>query len=52
MDIFYEMSGRGERQSAEFFSHPKMAARYPATTIGAPLGQGRHFFDQTLQWNG
>ena len=52
MDIFYEMTGRGERQSPEFFSHPKMAERYPATAIGAALAQGRHFFDETLRWNG
>jgi S-adenosylmethionine synthetase len=52
IDIFYEMSGRGERQNPEFFSHPKMAARYPATAIGAALAQGRHFFDETLRWNG
>jgi len=30
IDIFYRMSGKGERQSPEFFSHPKMAARYAA----------------------
>jgi S-adenosylmethionine synthetase len=52
IDIFYEMSGRGERQGPEFFSHPKMAARYPAAAIGAALAQGRHFFDETLRWNG
>lgn len=52
IDIFYEMSGRGERQSPEFFSHPKMAARYPATVIGAALAQGRHFLDAELPWNG
>jgi S-adenosylmethionine synthetase len=52
IDIFYEMSGRGERQSPEFFSHPKMAVRYPATAIGAALAQGRHFVDEKLRWNG
>jgi hypothetical protein len=25
-----------------------MAARYPATAIGAALAQGRHFFDEAL----
>jgi hypothetical protein len=51
LDIFYEMSGKGERQRPEFFNHPEMAARYPATAIGAALAQGRHFFD-ALRWNG
>ena len=41
-----------ERQSPEFFSHPNMAARYPATPIGAALAQGRHFVDVKLRWNG
>ena len=52
LDIFYEMSGQGERQSPEFFSHPEMAARYPATAIGAALAQGRHFFDEntSVEW--
>jgi hypothetical protein len=48
IDIFYEMSGRGERQNPEFFSHPKMAARYPATTIGAAMAQGRHFVERNF----
>ena len=52
MDIFYEMSGRGGRQSPEFFSHPKMAARYATDVIDATLAQGRHFVDETLRWNG
>jgi hypothetical protein len=52
IDIFYEMSGRGERQSPEFFSHPRMAARYPAAAIGAALAEGRHFLDEKLRWNG
>ena len=52
IDIFYDMSGKGERQNPEFFSHPEMAARYPATAIGAALAQGRHFFDEALRWNG
>ena len=52
IDIFYDMSGKGERQNPEFFSHPEMASRYPATTISAALAQGRHFFDQSLRWNG
>ena len=52
IDVFYKMSGRGERQRFEFFSHPTMAARYPATVIGAELAQGRHFLDEQLRWNG
>ena len=52
IDVFYEMSGKGERQNPEFFSHHEMAARYPATAIGVALAQGRHFLDEALRWNG
>ena len=52
LDVFYDMIGRGERQKREFFSHREMAARYPASAIGTTLAQGRHFFDETLVWNG
>ena len=52
LDIFYKMSGKRERQRPEFFSHPQMASRYPATTISAALAQGRHFLDETVRWNG
>ena len=51
LDIFYEMSGRGERQAAEFFHHEVMAGRYAPTTITRRIAEGRHFFDQTLPWN-
>ncbi len=52
IDIFYKMSGRGERQVPEFFSHPRMAALYPAAAIDATLAHGRHFLDETLRGNG
>lgn len=52
LDIHYEMSGRGERQRPEFFEHAAMTARCPAELIGAGLGQGAHFWDRTLPWNG
>ena len=51
LDIFYEMSGRGERQAADFFRHEVMAGRYSPTTITRRIAEGRHFFDQTLPWN-
>lgn len=52
LDIHYEMSGRGERQRPEFFEHAAMVERYPAKLISARLGQGAHFWDRLLPWNG
>ncbi|MBK6900451.1 MAG: methionine adenosyltransferase domain-containing protein [bacterium] len=52
LDVCYEMVGRGERRAAGFFDHPELVARYPASAIGARLGQGLHFFDPGLPWNG
>ena len=52
LDIDYAMEGRGERQPAAFFVHPKMVARYPASLITADLARGLHFFDTGLPWNG
>jgi S-adenosylmethionine synthetase len=51
LDVYYEMSGRGERQAAEFFHHEVMAGRYAPTAITRRIAEGRHFFDQTLPWN-
>ena len=51
LDVRYEMTGRGERQAADFFDHAAMVSRYPAAAITARLGQGRHFYDATLPWN-
>lgn len=52
LDISYEMVGRGCRQSAEFFVHPEMVARYRESMITMETGQGRHFFDTEYLWNG
>ena len=52
LDVRYDMTGRGERRPAGFFDHPGLVARYPASSIGARLGQGLHFFDPGLPWNG
>jgi S-adenosylmethionine synthetase len=51
LDVYYEMSGRGERQAPGFFNHEVMAGRYSPTAITRRIAEGRHFFDQTLPWN-
>lgn len=33
LDLSYAMVGRGRREGTEFFAHPAMLARYPATRI-------------------
>jgi hypothetical protein len=52
LDIDYAMEGRGERQTPEFFVHPEMVARYPASLITTDRARGLHFLDQRLPWNG
>lgn len=51
LDVYYEMTGRGERQGKDFFDHARMVARYPAAAITRRIAEGRHFFDRTLPWN-
>lgn len=51
LDIYYELSGRGERQPAEFFNHEVMCARYDPAAISRKLAEGRHFYDPALPWN-
>ena len=52
LDISFEMVGRGKRQGAAFFEHGAMIERYPSGLVSADMGQGKHFFDPKLPWNG
>jgi S-adenosylmethionine synthetase len=52
LDISYEMVGNGRREGMEFFEHTKMVERYGASMIAGKMGQGRHFIDTGLPWNG
>ena len=51
LDVSFEMTGRGNRQSKAFFDHAAMVARYTGPVINRDLARGRHFFDDTLVWN-
>ncbi len=51
LDVFYELSGRGKRQAAEFFHHGAMMERYSPDLISRRMAEGRHFFDRLLPWN-
>jgi S-adenosylmethionine synthetase len=52
LDVVYEMSRRGERCPAEWFSHAQVRERYLSAGGGfvAALGTGCHFVAQ-LPWN-
>jgi len=52
LDVSYEMTGNGRREPAGFFEHSNMVDRYRGAMITTQIGQGRHFFDAGLQWNG
>jgi len=52
LDVFYDVSGRGKRESAGFFHHATLSDRYDASAITSTLGQGKHFYDITMLWNG
>lgn len=51
LDASYEMEGRGERLSAEWFEHGAMCERFDAGEITTKLGRGKHFWDQGVSWN-
>lgn len=50
LDLSYAVVGRGRREGTEFFAHPAMLARYPATLVTPDLARGLHFYDPTLPW--
>lgn len=52
LEICWEVSGRGERLPMDFFNFEAMSERYSASAITQQLAQGRHFYDDTLPWNG
>ena len=51
LDVFYDMAGRGTRESAEYFHHGLLAERYDAAAITGALAQGGHFYDAAMPWN-
>ncbi len=52
LDVVFEMDGRGERLSPDWFAHSVARRRYPGGEHVARLGMGGHFLDLARVWNG
>lgn len=51
LDVIYDMDGRGQTMAKDFFRHDSLRQRYTDGRLIARLGDGCHFFDDTLPWN-
>ena len=51
LDVFYDMTGRGQREGAGFFDHGTLAERYEPDAITPVLARGGHFYDAAAPWN-
>ena len=51
LDVIYEMTGRGPRESASFFHHDAMRDRYAGATITPGMPRGDHFLNPDYPWN-
>jgi S-adenosylmethionine synthetase len=51
LELAWNLDGRGERKSREWFGFNAMLSRLEPEYYTASLGQGKHFWDLRLPWN-